>query len=157
MQIKTKKAFSLMEILIVMALMSIMLVVVISTKNTDSSGKEVEAAAQQIVAQLRTLQNESLNGKQFSNVPVGVFKFHAENTSYTVSYINGGSILNSFVVNLSKVNVVAAADIIFNSPRGENSGQNAILIRSRKNTSLEYVICVSSNGNIKTIKGAICN
>ena len=82
-----KRGFSVIEIVIAMALLIIMTAVLFVNQTSNKSQKEVEVAARQVAAQLRLLQNDSINGKYIDG-QVYKFTFKAEEgkTAYDLIY-----------------------------------------------------------------------
>lgn len=59
-----KKGFSLMEMVIIVAIISIMTSTMMTTSFKERTTKEIEAAGREVVAAIREAQNNALTGKQ---------------------------------------------------------------------------------------------
>lgn len=150
-QFGKKKAFSLVEVLVVIALVLMMTGVVLSSYSRNKKAEEVEIAANETVVILRSLQNDALNGKMVDGVPVCEFRFQPAGGVYNLKEVSCANDL----VNLTDENFdfiggnggsnisISGTTIIFNSPRGDlNSGQIKIV-----SDGYEYYVCVQSNGS----------
>lgn len=162
---KTKLGFSLAELLIVMAIISVMTAVILTKSNNNKTTVDAEAAARLVAAQLRSLQNESLNGKQIGSVSVCSFKFHIDNgaSNYLISYYgdctdSASSLIGSAQsLKLSGKNNVKAAsgnDFYFKSPQGGISTGTQRIVLSSSDNSASATVCVYPTGNIVEKKGA---
>jgi len=60
---KFKSGFSLIELMVVIVLMLIMTAVLFLNQSKNKAQQDVESSARQFVAELRSLQNDALNGK----------------------------------------------------------------------------------------------
>lgn len=162
MSYKHKKAFSLIELLVVMAIILIMTAVLFSFDTGKQAQNDVETAGRQVASQLRSLQNDMLNGKQSS---AGRYACRAQMTfsnagaSFNISYYDAcptdgsgtGTLLGtSQTVNLKNATFGSDGNIVFASPRGAiNKGVGQITIQSG---SAVYYICVHGAGSIEENK-----
>jgi prepilin-type N-terminal cleavage/methylation domain-containing protein len=85
LKIKPKKAFTLIEILIVIALIGIVSAMVLGSYRTSKDQKAVETEARKLAASIREAQNNSLTGKNGS----------ACSTSYSAQMIRYGTSANN--------------------------------------------------------------
>jgi prepilin-type N-terminal cleavage/methylation domain-containing protein len=67
METKTKKGFTLLELMVVIAIMSIMSTLVIVSLAKSKNDRDVEAAGREVAAALREAQNDALTGKSGTN------------------------------------------------------------------------------------------
>jgi len=158
-----KKGFSLVEMLIVFAIMMIMIAMLLSKNNSAKS--DTEAAAQQIAAQLRSLQNSALTGMQATNdagtitSSVCTFEFDGTaKTSYVAKYYRECSFLpvtEAFktlsIVTLHNVEINAGR-MTFQSPHGNVGGAATISIKSKKDSSSCSEVILGAGGNIEIKK-----
>jgi Tfp pilus assembly protein FimT len=163
---KTKKAFSLIELLIVTALATIMTAVLFVSKNNDLANKDVDAAARQVAAVLRQLQNDALAGKKVADVngnlvSVCTFQFALKpDGSYVINYYSDCSNTPSSLISSStpvklknvalSITTPASGTITYQSPRADTVDGNIQIIY--KNATLQVL---SKPGGSITV-AAIC-
>ena len=159
---KFKSGFSLMELLIVIAIAMIMTGIVFVWNNGSSAPLDVKNATQQVRTQLSVLQNEALTGKRIENA-AGVWenacsfkleKDGADQSAYVVSYYtecsstpNAASLIKSSdPVKLKNVSITinGAGYAIYQSPHG-NSNTATIDIVSNKNSEENAQVVVTSS------------
>ncbi len=149
-----KRGFSVIEIVIAMALLIIMTAVLFVNQTSNKSQKEVEVAARQIAAQLRLLQNDSINGKYIDG-QVYKFTFKAEKgkTAYNLEYEynpsegNDPKIELGLELNSAKKNVIFKDDVEVSfslSSRGKTDpGSTAppITLTAKNDTNKRAYVC----------------
>ena len=163
-----KRGFSLIELLIVMAIIAIMTAVLfVGNQNKNTIQNEVDAATRQLAVDLRSIQNDALNGKQ--DIASGNIACQANlvlvsgSSSYTINYnpTSGttcitGTTFGQRTVNLKNATVDKSGTIYFSMPSGTvNWGTigSRIQVVSTKD-STKNTICVDINsGNITEKKG----
>ena len=160
---KNKKGFSLVELLIVLAIMTIMTGVVFATKNGDKKASvDVEAATRDVAAQIRSLQNEALNGKMIGTIPACSFKFAMANgdTKYSVSYFSDcsattiiGAVKDINFNSKKTVKANSANSFYFSAPQGTVSASQKIGLESLSDSSVKGCVVVSANGSVTENKG----
>lgn len=166
---KTKKAFSMIELLIVVAIMIVMTGAVFLNRNNSKAGSEVEAAGRKVASQIHALQNEALNGKQFDTNGDGIgdtnalsYKFDIVNnaTTYSVSYYSDTAattqIGSSQTFNLSNKGSVKAgasggASFYFKSPNGSVDSAKTIILKSAI-ANVCGSVSVSASGVVNEVK-----
>ena len=166
---KTMKGFSLVEVLISLAIIAIMTGTLLMTGNNKSK-QEVQLAAREIAAQLRLLQNDVLNGKVIGgkiicktemNFKTGNDENKYEMKYYTGDCDSGGTEVKTetFFPKKSKINLGEATEgsISFMAPLGKVDystlgGPNGILLQSERNLNQKMTVCVNDAGNIEEIK-----
>lgn len=159
-----KDGFTIIELLIVFAIIIIMTAVLLMNQNGNQAQKNVETAARQVAAQLRSLQNEALNGKQAGTVLTPacdfIFTSVANDTKYSVSYNNCSHVLipgsaQPIPLNSGKGNVsISPATISFSSPRGQVSGSYQLILTSSGKSAY---VCVCNSGNIFDTTNSSCS
>lgn len=159
---KTKKAFSLIELIIVIAIVVIMTAVLFVNRNSGRASSDVKNVSRQVAAQIRALQNEALNGKSVGSQNVCWYGFKTTNGSkaYSIEYSDctvavppaNPNISGTQTVDLSKKRVSFSgtnADMVlsFESPRGNVYGgvKKTIGITSEDGSVTNFV-CVSAAG-----------
>jgi len=167
----SKRGFTLMELMIVMAITGIMLSVVLVNMQNSRKNSEIEAAGMQLVSLLREVQNNALTGKKIGSEEgeyscAFQFKINA-NGSYEIarglkkdgndSCEGGYDIESSPYANgqLQQVRTTAQS-IIFTVPHGERIGGSQIVLQHSADSNVKYSACISAGGNIEGIKGASC-
>ena len=158
-----KKAFSLVELLVVIAIMFLMAAVILVMSNRNLANQEVKIAAQQIVSQLRTLQNNALTGKKIQDTGGTLvsacsytFSSTANNNFFTLSYkdCSGGDINTNYpTVDLNKLHVtLSGIAVSFSSPyAGISTTKSTLTIttsRTTVNQATKTITIDSSSGNI---------
>jgi len=137
-----------------MALLIIMTAVLFVNQTSNKSQKEVEVAARQIAAQLRLLQNDSINGKYIDG-QVYKFTFKAEKgkTAYNLEYEynpsegNDPKIELGLELNSAKKNVIFKDDVEVSfslSSRGKTDpGSTAppITLTAKNDTNKRAYVC----------------
>ncbi|EKD58522.1 MAG: hypothetical protein ACD_56C00110G0015 [uncultured bacterium] len=155
----------MMELMIVMAIVSIMAGALFVSVNKSAGTKDVENAAQQISTQLKTLQNEALTGKMIEELPAGSgifapacrFVFESFADSYNIKYDRNCSGIPDYIggtttVDMIKKKVKLDGHIIFfSSPRGEIAGSVEIVVTSAKDNSVKKYVNINSAGNISIL------
>ena len=161
-QLLRKRGFSLMELMVVMAIIAIMTVAVFANKNSNKATSDVEVVTRQVAAQIRALQNEALNGKLIEGVIVCQYNFNAWNSVYTVSYgdctTNATIASGTQTVDLTKKKVSfdgAAVNLYFSSPRGNVDAKKTIVLKSTIDPTVKRWVCVSSDG-VVTEQKTVC-
>jgi|GEM_PF-5870682 len=155
-----KNGFSIIEILIVMAISVIALSIVLALKSGGSAGREVDSAANQIAAQLRSLQNEASNGKKIGDVVICGFKFDSTAlSSYTVSYHDCASPTANTIETLSPVKLknvnMDSVVVVFQSPRAETDNSYAVTVASTKDSDIKKSAVINSSGSIEVVDSAV--
>lgn len=153
------RAFSLIELLIVVSIIGIVSTIVLAGLNNGKTEKELEGAAQQVVSALRDAQNKSLTGSQFiaATTPCS-YRYTWSGGGSTIIYIykSGSSCTQSATVStLSLPNGVTfsgSGTVDFSLPHGDTT---ATTIRLAKNGSTKTV-CVRDGGLIEMIAGSTC-
>jgi len=148
-----------------------MTAVLFMSQNGNKAQENADVAARQVAAQLRSLQNESLNGKQTGTITTIAcdFNFDATNgdTSYTISYkdcdfhshIAGAD--QVIKLNSGKGNVTisnpsgSAVSVSFGASWGNLLPGFTSQITLTSNGKNAYV-CVCGPGNIFDTKVASC-
>jgi prepilin-type N-terminal cleavage/methylation domain-containing protein len=150
-----QKGFSLVEFIVVIAIIFVMTGILFVNYNNNRAKTEVEAAARTLVVQMRALQNESLNGKQIGDKMACQYIFNANASSqYSIEYkeCSSGNTIDDgsqtlYFNSKHNVNSIAAITVTFNSPFGQLSGgsnQQIILESGSRRAS----VCVCNSGNI---------
>lgn len=170
--IMKKKGFTLVELMVVMAMTAIMIGVVLVSLDGARDRKNVEVEARKLAAVIREAQNYALTGKQFVSgrvtCSVGVRAIGDGDEGYIVSYAyrSGTDCSDSptaatWVTNslLNGVRFASTTDTFsFVVPRGEvnlGGNPNPIPIQVSKN-SATWSVCVYSGGRVVEAAGASC-
>lgn len=155
-----KKGFTLIELMVVVAIFAIMAGVAFSHIASTRGNVELETAANELVAAIRETQNYALTGKlgDESDVCSGyVFApgVPASN-SYTISASNPDDCSFSISKEIGGSVVVASGGAItFNAPHADKIPPGMTDIVLEKNGS-NYHVCVNGAGRI-TKNSTICN
>ncbi|NTV40937.1 MAG: type II secretion system protein [Candidatus Moranbacteria bacterium] len=156
-----KKGFTLIELVIVVAIVTIMTGVSLTNVSRNKEAKEVEIAASQVASALRSLQNDAVNGKVLTGSSVCRSTLNLVNgeKKYGTSYFSCSSgaqvgAENIFYLSSKKENGIvtsSAASFSFTAPRGDVSSSGFVRLTAGANT---YYVCVESSGNIYTQKAS---
>lgn len=153
---KFRQGFSLVELVIVMAIITIMTVVLFVSMSNKKAVADVDVAVRQVAAQLRVLQNEALSGKQIDGKNVCKYEFDAPiGSSYTIKYsdcaaspsvIDAGT--QSVDFTKKRVSFIGSdVNLYFSSPLGNVDGVKTIKIKSTT-ASVCMSVEVLENGSI---------
>ena len=155
-----KKAFTLLELLIVVAFIGIMSSVVIVSLSASRIQKQVEGTSREVSAAIREAQNGALTGKKTDDTHLPCdYKFNYVNsTTYTISYdyhtvanpsCTNTQVLATYTTKNSVIFPSSFNTIIFQAPFSSISGLSSDPMPIVVNKgSVNYVVCVSSSGNI---------
>ncbi len=172
---KNKKGFSLIELMIVIAIMAIMAAIMLSMNSKSKIRLELETAMREVASGIRSAQNDALAGRRNANLSPCHFDFKLGANLYNVEgeFYNGRDCENgtkSYAIIESGefpkgVNVVAkykgkiVSNIGFNVPFGEVTVDRKIIDKSiRLSLSKEgvhYIVCVSPSGRIDELGDTI--
>ncbi len=168
---KNKKGFSIIELMVVIAIMTIMVAVLFLKQGDRKAYTDVEAASRIVAAQIRELQNESLSGKKIGTGYANKYYFTLTNlpaipphttTTYSISYQDSaGTDLGSaqtFDIATKKVKFKSlnpTFEFHFTAPSGNVSAGSVIEIVSNDNTVSGY-ICISKTGSVIEQNTSIC-
>jgi type II secretory pathway pseudopilin PulG len=149
-----KKAFSLVELMVIIGIIGIMSSVVIVSLQRGKVEKELETAAREVSAAIREAQNNALTGKSASSSdPICTqydFTYYA-NANYSVGTVGGlGCPLVGYTLK-NGVTFASSGSFSFSIPFGNISSGASIQLT--KNSS-SYYVCVSTGGAVTEQKGA---
>lgn len=173
--IMQQKGFTLVEILVVMAMTAIMISVTLISLGGTRDQKAVEGETRKFAATVRELQNYALTGRQIVagqvSCAIGIFSMDSGDDSYIPSYshrtgttcADAPEFIELSPSGLSggvSFETVPADALYFRVPRGDlidRSGApitTAQLIVLNKNTA-SYSVCVYPSGMITETAGAL--
>ncbi len=156
-----KKAFTLLELMIVCSIIGIMTAAIIVSLINSQIKKEVEIEARIVAAAIREAQNYALTGKttQAGDLPCKYrFTSNSGDGSYKIRYYYhtnansdcGNERIYAVYSLKNKVSFAASRDFYFTVPHGIPSPSpfSTVTVTVRKSTSV-YNICVYPSGLVK--------
>lgn len=182
---KTKKGFTLVELLVVMGMSAIMIAVTLVSMGDARSRKAVEGEARKMAATIREVQNYALTGKKFDatqpTCSIGIDDIVAGASQYETYYRHrnalGSSCADSTNVPVSqsfqtyifqngvKTRSIAegGADVNnfgFSVPRGNlvdayGAALASVQIQLKKGTAI-WSVCIYSGGRVEEKAGSSC-
>jgi prepilin-type N-terminal cleavage/methylation domain-containing protein len=173
-----RRGFTLIEIMVVMAIIGVITAVTIVSFGSGKERKAVEGQARKVAAAIREMQNYALTGKQVgSNVPCKFGPGSAMSGDIIVplrySYRTGTSCSAGMSAStdipgmtMSLENGVTFAsdsnEFFFTVPRGELVDfmgvpiSTTVNIQLSKGSTTYYSVCVYPGGQVKDVAGATC-
>lgn len=157
---KNLRAFTLIEIMVVVAIVSIMTATVIVSLGSGRAKKELETNAHEFASVVREAQNYALTGKQAGGGTVCTFSVTWTSPStYSLGYTASGNcaVAPTSLVSYSLKNGVTFSNsgaVSFRSPWAEvtTGGVQANFSRSSNTRS----VCVNAQGKISDQTGTTC-
>jgi prepilin-type N-terminal cleavage/methylation domain-containing protein len=171
----SQRGFSFLEMIIVIAIITIMTMVMFVVSFKDRATKEIETVAREVTAAIRETQNNALTGRQqgSDNLPCAFAFVLSGNSGYKVrgsyrqlespcvpdeEFDNYGEVLLSHNVANDKIQIAATSEfIVFTVPYGKyidqdtpNSDGTEIVV-SKDGDNRMYHICVHSTGLIEEL------
>jgi prepilin-type N-terminal cleavage/methylation domain-containing protein len=156
------KGFTVVEILVVIAIMLIMLSVALVSMRSASDNAKVKSAQREVASAIRLAQSDALQGKTMPSVGLPqcyVFKFTSA-TAYGIYYNNTdacpaandqASPIESYTLNsgvkLTSPSLYANTRITFSVPHGEASNARTFVI-SNSSKSLSKNVYVKTGGSV---------
>lgn len=158
---KVSAGFTLIELVIVMAIVGIMASVIMASLTDGRTKKSVETNAHEFASALREAQNYALSGKQIGGNDVCKFSLGwIDGSTYSLGYIPGGCAAASptSIVNYSLKNGVTLNNfgtIYFSVPFGVVSPSSTLQVIFTK-SSFTYFVCIYGNGKILETADSSC-
>jgi len=134
-----RKGFSLMELMMVIAIISIMISVVLIY--SDRTKKELEGAAREVAASIREAQNYALTGKNASASCSNeyIFTYEINSPNYSISGCIDPAI--SYVLK-NNVEFLNEGSFSFEAPWGKVNPPSSQIIRLKKGSHcIEISVC----------------
>ncbi len=156
-----KRAFTLIEILIVTAIIGITASVFLFDWSGNRTMQYLDNGAQGVEAVVREAQNAALSGVQVSATdrPCG-YRVAWAGSNYTVTYrykdAGGGCNQSSQLSTHSLSNGVVfsgSGNFDFSLPYGTVSANQTIVLTKQ---SVSHVVCVYTSGKVATVSGSTC-
>jgi len=166
LKIKNRSGVTLVELLIVVALIGIMSAITIAFLGSGKNQKELESSAREVVAALREAQNLALTGKIMgtNEFPCSyVFQAVSGGSGYSINYnycISGGdctsTILKEYAAYVLKngVKFSTAQDITFSVPHGTLDSNYLFVINKGADN---FSVCFCATGKIVEQSGKVPN
>ncbi len=162
---KTKtqyRAFTLIEVLIVVAILGITASVVFTNSSGSRTTQYLDNAGREVEAVVRRAQNAALTGVQVtaSDKPCGYRVNWAAGSAYSITYRykNGSGVCNqsstlSAHALLNGVVFDNSGTVEFTLPHGTVAAPATIRLARQ---GVFQMVCVSATGRIVTVSGSVC-
>src|SRR3989338_8872679 len=162
--LKTKKngaGFTLIEVMVVVALMGIMAALSIVSLESGRIERELEANAREFVGIVREAQNYALTGRQIGGNTTCSFSVAWAASAYSLRYTPSGNCAASptLIASYALKNGVAFSNadaLSFSLPHAAlNFGAGSKKATFTKQ-SRNYVVCIYADGRISDQRGTVC-
>lgn len=164
-----KKGMTLIEVIIVIAIVGIMSAISIVSYTTSKRNAELETAAEELVAVLREAQNYSLTGKEISSSCSNYRVTLTNNSSnyvlrtYTAAGVSCGNINSAYVFKSGVIISAGGGYVSFAAPHSSITRTAGVLsgslfrITLSKGGGFYYVCFNNTSGLIKKTINSNCN
>ena len=172
LSLKTKnniilRGYTLIELLMVIAITSIVSTVIINSFSTSRIKGDLDAAGREVVTIMRQAQNDALTGRQYiANKQPCRFQVSWDTSTYTNTfwYLDASGVCNTSSViksyTLKNNTVFSSTDnLYFTPPHGTAFFTNAAAASSATEITKEgssQVVCVYATGLINSYVGSTC-
>lgn len=173
----TKKGFSLIELIVVIAIILIMTLLLFATSFDDAKKNDLQVGAREVAVSLRQAQNAALTGRLVGSHRTCNFTFSGAGSSYEISYeyydpstggtscsggdTNTDGVLQSAVALPGTLVFQNSIDLEFRAPHGviSNSAGEITAVQpiTLENDGLIFNICVHPSGRIDEVGSATCS
>lgn len=146
---KNKKGFSFIELMITIAIMTIMSAITLASMNAGQKLWAVKTAAREVAATVREVQNYALTGKDLKDkTSICVFTF--EWVSGSSTYLMEGCKTQSYVLK-NGVNFSGSGNFSFSVPFANLNPPSIADIKLNKGGigGIDYHVCVYASGAVK--------
>ena len=145
MKFSTKKAFTLLEVMIVLGAIGIMTALMLVAISSSRHKTELEVAANQVSASLREAQNYALTGKmnQGDSCIDYVFTGTTNPSNYRIRGYPVSCNFNMLQMLSGGVVFQGSPMIRFSAPHGDVTGDTAIILQKSGDT---IYVCINSVG-----------
>ncbi len=175
-----KKGFTLIELMIVVAIVGIMTAATMVSLSSGREAKQVEGEARKFASLVREAQNYALTGKKFHatepTCQVGIDAFFEDDSTVFFPYykyrsgadcgtmataIAGTFILNNGVVFGDRSGSFSFNGLYFTVPRGDMVNAANVAIASTTRVSLKkgssvWSVCIYPGGRVEEYSGTSC-
>lgn len=150
----SSRAFSLVELLVVIAVIGVLSSIMLVNLTTNRIEKEVEGAAFQVAIKIREAQTSALTGRQFiaNTVPCS-YRVSWSGSQLTTSYVykdgsgNCTSITTVDAISLiAGMSFTASGSVDFTLPFAQITSSQVLTLQK---ASISQVVCLGSNGLIE--------
>jgi type II secretion system protein H len=140
---KNKKGFTLLEMMTVIVMIGIATSVAFVSMQSGKTQGEVESAAREVAAAIRSVQSDAINGKNAGTCLTKNYQFNYRILANN-QYFTDGCIIQPAVTLRNGVVFSTAGVIIFQAPWGTTNSTTVTLTKGGVN----FNVCVYRSGNI---------
>jgi prepilin-type N-terminal cleavage/methylation domain-containing protein len=143
---KNKKGFTLLEMMTVIVMIGIATSVAFVSMQSGKTQGEVESAAREVAAAIRSVQSDAINGKNAGTCGILNYNFNYGIPALNQYQVEGCTAAIQPIITLRNGVTFSIAGVLsFNAPWGKTGSNVTITLRKG---GVNYYVCVYKSGNI---------